>query len=404
MKKVETPSIISIPIADSPVAPPRKAGERTLRQAPKRTDAYSPTTAAAQAQWERKPIYIPLGGDYVDIEPFGSPPSPMTPEGMSQQESLKYFEDKWNGPTVQNVIAAHMDSEDVNELSESGETQRGNLSAESCLITQEPPTSRIPATDRMTGSEQGTASNSMSGEATGRLLLGSKTIVGITVEVNREVRPEETVLPELLDGTGSTHSSTTLPEEALQSILPMELTGHSPTEVGVAEKLLPSPRESDVSGNVQGLEKTPVGSASVVREAIPGDLLSKSFPLSPGRSVELPIGVTTEPGVPDEPDVPVVPDVPDVPVVPDVPDAPDVPDVQNVPLVPDEPDETDLTDAPAETDVSAVAGVTGIIMPQDLSKSGSWSWRHGVRRYGVICVDRHSYATRGYKPLTTMQM
>ena len=74
-----------------------------------------------------------------------------------------------------------------------------------------------------------------------------------------------------------------------------------------------------------------------------------------------------------------------------------------IPLVPDEPDETDLTDAPAETDVSAVAGVTGIIMPQDLSKSGSWSWRHGVRRYGVICVDRHSYATRGYKPLTDVK-
>jgi len=113
----------------------------------------------------------------------------------------------------------------------------------------------------MTGSAQGTASNSISGEATGRLLLGSKTIAGITFEVNRGVRSEKTVLPVLLDSTGSTHSSIILTEEALQSILPMELTGHSPTEVGGAEKLLPSPRESEVSGNVKGLEKTPVGSA-----------------------------------------------------------------------------------------------------------------------------------------------
>jgi hypothetical protein len=125
----------------------------------------------------------------------------------------------------------------------------------------------------------------------------------------------------------------------------MELTGHSPTEVGVAEKLLPSPRESDVSGNVQGLEKTPVESASMVREAIPGDLLSTSLPISPGRSDVLPTHVTTEPGVPDEPEVPVAPDVPDVP---EVPVAPEVPDVPETPVAPDTPEEPELPEVAGE--------------------------------------------------------
>jgi len=102
----------------------------------------------------------------------------------------------------------------------------------------------------------------------------------------------------------------------------MKLTGHSPTEVGVAEKLLPSPRESGVSGNVQGLAKTPVGSASLVREAIPGDLLSKPSTISHPGADELSVSVTAVSNVPELPDVPVVPDAPDVPELPVVPDIP----------------------------------------------------------------------------------
>jgi len=79
----------------------------------------------------------------------------------------------------------------------------------------------------------------------------------------------------LLDSSGSIQCSTVSAEKALQSILPMERTGHTLTEVGVAVKLLPSPREGAVSGNVQDLERTPVVSAGPVRDVIPEDLLSK---------------------------------------------------------------------------------------------------------------------------------
>jgi len=108
MKKVDTPTNPTIK-PDSPVAPPQKRGERYLHQAPKRTDAYSPTPAAAQAQWEKKPIYIPLGGDYVEVGPLRSPLTSPSPEGRSNEERLKSLEEMWDGPTVQSVTAAHID-------------------------------------------------------------------------------------------------------------------------------------------------------------------------------------------------------------------------------------------------------------------------------------------------------
>jgi len=142
--------------------------------------------------------------------------------------------------------------------------------------------------------------------------------MGIADKEYREVTPEETVLPVLIDSTGSAHSSAVLPEEALQSILPIELTGHTPTEVGVDGKLLPSPRESVVSGNVQALEKTPVGSARIVKEAIPRDLLSTVSPLSPIETEELPVSESIVPELPaPEPVVPELPIFePSVPVLP----------------------------------------------------------------------------------------
>jgi len=58
---------------------------------PEGTDAYSPTAAAAQAQWEKKHIYVPFGGYYVTVGPVGSFPTPLSPEERSQEERLKFF-------------------------------------------------------------------------------------------------------------------------------------------------------------------------------------------------------------------------------------------------------------------------------------------------------------------------
>ena len=144
MNRVEA-APVPTPVTDSPNAPVRSRGERNLRQAPKRTDAYSPTAAAAKEQWDRKPIYYPpAGSDYYDIGPWGSPLTPPSPPGITQQERVDLLQARWEGPTVQNVTAAHTDTDDVNVLSDSGETRRGVPPVECLDITQEPPTSRIP--------------------------------------------------------------------------------------------------------------------------------------------------------------------------------------------------------------------------------------------------------------------
>jgi len=85
----------------------------------------------------------------------------------------------------------------------------------------------------------------------------------------------------------------------------------------------------------------------MVREAIPGDLLSTSLPISPGRSDVLPFNVTTEPGVLNGPEVPVAPEVPDtpeVPVEPDLPDIPVAPEAQDAQELPKVAGATELVD------------------------------------------------------------
>jgi len=122
-------------------------------------------------------------------------------------------------------------------------------------------------------------------------MLGSKTSESIATRGLHEVRPDKSVLPVLLDSSGSLQSSRAPTEEALQSILPMKLTEHTPIEVGATEKLLPSPRESVVSGNVQSLVRTPVVSVNLVRDVIPEDLLSTVSPpkiLSDHNTYQLP--------------------------------------------------------------------------------------------------------------------
>ena len=270
--------------SDTPTTPTRQRGAGNLRKAPKRTDAYSPTTAAAQEQWDRRPIYVPFDGDYSNSDVIVTVEAIIAPDKSSAtdeigEEQIQPSIDNWDQPTVQNVTAAHTDTDEVNVSMVSGETRHDIPSVECQTKTREPLSSRILATEGTTGQEQLTASDRTSGEATRRLMLGSKTREGIADVEYHEMRPEESILPVLLDSTGSTQSSAVLPEEAPQSTLPLELTGHTPTEVGVAEKPPPSPRESVLSGNVHGQEKTPVESASTVRDAIPGDLLFTEFPL-----------------------------------------------------------------------------------------------------------------------------
>ena len=144
-------------------------------------------------------------------------------------EYLHKFIDNEDQPTVQNVIAAHTDTDDVNVRTVSGETQHVAPSDEGLTITREPISRRSSAMESLRSQEQGTASDRTSGATVKRMLSGSKTSEGIAARELHEVRPEESALPVLLDGSGLIQSSTTLTEEALQSILPMELTGHTPT-------------------------------------------------------------------------------------------------------------------------------------------------------------------------------
>ena len=258
----------------------RQRGAGNLRKAPKRTDAYSPTTAAQKDQWDRKSAYVSPGYDrsqekdtYI-VNAIDEDPHPFS-HGEIEWIDDPISGDKVDTPTVHKVIDAQTDTDDVNVQAVSGETQHAAPSDESLTITREPFPRRSSAMESLTGQEQGTASDRTSGETAERMLSGSKTSEGIAAREPHEVRPEESALPVSLDSSGSIHGSTTLTEEALQSILPMELTGQTPTEVGATGKLPPSPRESVMSGNVQGLERTPVESIGVVRDVIPEDLLSK---------------------------------------------------------------------------------------------------------------------------------
>ena len=257
----------------------RQRGAGNLRKAPKRTDAYSPTTAAQKDQWDRKSAYVSPGYDrsqeketYI-VNAIDEKSHPFS-HGEIEWIDDPISEDKIDTPTVHKVIDAHTDTDDVNVRAVSGETQHAAPSDECLTITREPISRRSSAMESLRSQEQGTASDRTSGATVKRQLSGSKTSEGIAAREPHVVRPEESVLPVLLDSSGTIQDSTTLTEEALQSILPMELTGHTPTEVGATEKLPPSPRESVVPGNVQGLERTPVGSVGVVRDVIPEDLLS----------------------------------------------------------------------------------------------------------------------------------
>lgn len=69
----------------------------------------------------------------------------------------------------------------------------------------------------------------------------------------------------LLDSSGLIQSSFIHTEEVRVIILPMQQTRQAPTEVGIAEKPLPSTQKRASSGNVHSPELTPVKSDSVVR-------------------------------------------------------------------------------------------------------------------------------------------
>ena len=95
----------------------RKRGSGNLRKAPKRTDAYSPTTAAQKDQWERKPAYVPVGDDLLrekDIFIVQAVEEKAIPFSHGEikwhDEPAVQADEKHDTPTVQKVIAAHMDT------------------------------------------------------------------------------------------------------------------------------------------------------------------------------------------------------------------------------------------------------------------------------------------------------